>query len=108
MSDDDELRRSLLATAMAALERAAALGAPQARHAATVLRAARRAGRPAIDDAAALAEVARLAAAGYGREAIGIVSRRLHQDPREAAALARRLRRKKETDKRDFVHSGSW
>jgi hypothetical protein len=84
----------LLASALSSLDLASALGSGAARHASAILRGARGAGRPAFDDAAAVAEMRRLIAAGSGRNAAMIAARRFAADPRAAAALARRLRRK--------------
>jgi hypothetical protein len=84
----DAVRAGILAE----LDRLADLGDCQARHAAAILRGARSAGRPKIDDTAAMARIADLSAAGKRREAVAIVARSIASGAKAVAAAERRLR----------------
>jgi hypothetical protein len=90
----------LINDALVALDALGNSGDGTARHAAAILRGQRRAGRPPIDDRAALAEVEQLTAAGRGREAVSIVARRLGRTPAEQIAIAVRLREKRRIKQR--------
>jgi hypothetical protein len=75
------------------LEAAARLGCGASRHALAVLRRTALAGRHALDDAALLAQVARLHSESRRRGAAGIVARQVASG-KAIAAVERRLRRK--------------
>lgn len=76
------------------LDRLASQGDNFARYSARVLFSGAT-GRVPIDDGEALAKVEKLALEGRPREAIGIVAREISASPKEAAAVERRLRRKR-------------
>jgi hypothetical protein len=77
------------------LQAAAALGDHAARWALSVLAGVSRAGRPGMDDAAALAEVQRLEREG-NRSAVHLVAMRLAIGGTKISSIERRLRRKRE------------
>jgi hypothetical protein len=77
------------------LAAAAALGDHAARWALSVLAGVSRAGRPGMDDAAALAEVQRLEREG-NRSAVHLVAMRLAIGGTKISSIERRLRRKRE------------
>jgi hypothetical protein len=90
----------LITVALAALDPLADSGNREAKIASGILRGLHSLGRPTIPDGKALAEIEHLRALGRGREAIGIVAKRMASSPKDIAAIERRLRRKVKKMKR--------
>ena len=92
------------AAAEAALEAGAALGDGRCRWALKVLKCASREGTGAMDDAAALRDVAARAADGDAAHAVAAVARLLAGSGGNAESIGRRLRRKRKKDGQQYLN----